>query len=202
MIDVFGRDEFEQALPDGLWEYAGVDKGEHIYTISVFFPKNGNRSESIQTNKRIIIRSSIDVRTGKSGDVGQDSIRHWIEYSYKGKWFALGKGSKEWTTRVPGWEKRLVSALRELYGIALTDSRNGRSHTYENPEQPMHTTERPTNTEPSNHNIEPMASKPKSMRMYPCRHLLSSTAVVSLSPFSERLTSTNIVWTLIKSERI
>ena len=94
MIDTFTRQEFEQALPcdssgKPLWESLGLVSGEYVYTVSV-----------TGTNKRIMIRSSVKGNE-KSASAGQDSIRLWVEYRYKDKWFALAKLDR-WTTRVPG----------------------------------------------------------------------------------------------------
>ena len=115
MIDTFTRQEFEQALPtsesgDPLWESLGLVQGEYTYTVPV-----------TDTNKRIVIRSSVKGNE-KSAGSGKDSIRLWVEYHYKDKWFALAKLDR-WTTRVPGWQKRMTKKLRELYHLALEDSK-------------------------------------------------------------------------------
>ena len=121
MIDTFTKQQFEQALPthngtsEPLWEYLGLLDGEHVYAIQV----NG-------TNKRIVIRSSVK-SDGMSADTGEDSIRLWVEYHYKDKWFALGK-LDAWTTRVSGWQERMETKLRELWKLALEDSKRRSSN--------------------------------------------------------------------------
>lgn len=118
-VDRFTREQFEATLPshkatgEQLWEYGGCDT-EHFYFIPV-----------IGTNKRIVVRSSIG-RNGISAEAGGDSIRHWVEYRYKDKWLPLAKDTKDWTTRVPGWEHRLHLALQRLWQVAVNDSQKGR----------------------------------------------------------------------------
>ena len=117
---VYTQDDLEHILPahkktgDPLWTHVVLIDGEHVYHIDI----SG-------TNKRIVIRSSIS-RDGVSADVGQDSIRLSLLYFYKDKWRPLAKLDR-WTTRVPGWEKRVTAKLRELYQLALTDSKNHRN---------------------------------------------------------------------------
>ncbi len=119
-IDRFSKSQFEAALPrhketdEPLWECVGLVENEYEYTV----PVNG-------TNKRIIIRSSID-RSGFAAECGKDSIRLWVEYKYKGGWHPLGK-LDAWTTRVSGWERRVTEKLRELWQMALDDSKGHKS---------------------------------------------------------------------------
>lgn len=118
-IERFTKEQFEAALPlntatgDPLWTYGGFDKGEHIYYLDV-----------IATNKRLVIRSSVD-RSGRAAETGADSIRLWIEYYYdkSGRWHPLKKHQTRWTTREPGWAERMTDKLRELYQLALDDSK-------------------------------------------------------------------------------
>lgn len=119
MIDQFTKDRFEEALPDVPRDEPVFVKGEWVYTIPVFRLKNGER---ILTNKRLVVRSSLD-RSGVAAASGVDSIRHWVEYEYKGRWYPLAKAGKAYTTRVAGWEQRLTDALRELWRIALDDDK-------------------------------------------------------------------------------
>ena len=98
--ETFTRQEFEQSLPtdesgDPLWESLGLVNGEYVYTV----PVTG-------TNKRVMIRSSVKINE-ISASTGQDSIRLWVEYHYRDKWFPLAK-LDAWTTRVPGWQKRMT----------------------------------------------------------------------------------------------
>ena len=120
-IDRFSKFRFEQALPkdeDGnkLWHWLGFINGEHVYVM--YIPN---------TNKRVVIRSSIQGNE-LAAPVGGDSIRHWVEYKYRGQWHPLTKGEKQYTTRVPGWEQRLTEALRELWKLALADSKGHVGH--------------------------------------------------------------------------
>ena len=116
MIDRFSKAEFEAALPSNargsLWTRAGLVQGEETYHIPV-----------TDTNKRIVIRSSIDA-TGYAAETGADSIRLWVEYEFAGGWRPLAKVDA-WTTRIPGWQTRLTEKARELWKIALDDSRRG-----------------------------------------------------------------------------
>ena len=97
-VEVFTREQFEAALPvhkdtgKPVWEYVGLNAGEHTYAI----PVTG-------TNKRITIRSSVK-GNGISASSGNDSIRLWVEYYWakRKEWYALGK-LDAWTTRRPGW---------------------------------------------------------------------------------------------------
>jgi DNA helicase-2/ATP-dependent DNA helicase PcrA len=117
-VETFTREEFEAALPtrngsdEPLWQYAGLVEGEHTYHI----PVEG-------TNKRIVIRSSVG-RDGVSAESGADSIRLWVEYYWAkiDDWRALAKLDR-WTTRVSGWERRMTEKLRELWALAMEDSR-------------------------------------------------------------------------------
>lgn len=114
-IEQFTTVEFEKALVgilDGTaFSALGILDGEYTYAVSVE-----------NTNKRLLIRSSIDV-TGRSAASGEDSIRIWVEYWHKKamKWRSLGKDSKAWTTRLPGWEERLKDRLHKCREIALAD---------------------------------------------------------------------------------
>jgi len=114
MIDQFTTKEFEKALSGVLngtpFKSLGLTDGELAYTVPV-----------TDTNKRIVVRSSID-HTGVAASTGQDSIRAWVEYWYKDTWMALGKDSKAWTTRLPGWPERLQDRLRKCWKIAKADS--------------------------------------------------------------------------------
>lgn len=101
-IDIFTQKEFEAALPAGYWEYTGFVEGEHTYGIKV--------AEGIC----ITIRSSVG-RDGMSADTGEDSIRAWL---IRCDGSPLGSKVSKYTTRLPGWEKRLLEVLRALWGMA------------------------------------------------------------------------------------
>lgn len=104
-VDTFTLEEFAAALPHHkvthkeLCEYQGFVAGEHQF----YMPIDGLTG--------ITIRSSIG-RLGVSADCGEDSIRAWLSYN-DGK--PLGSKVSRWTTRVPGWEKRLEDVLRTLW---------------------------------------------------------------------------------------
>jgi len=104
-IDCFTRAEFEAALPklkgtgQALWSYSGFLGGEHTYIVPV------------KPGVVIQVRSSIGA-DGYSRDAAKDSIRCWLS-DPTGK--PLGSKYGRWVTRVPGWDKRLVSVLRALW---------------------------------------------------------------------------------------
>jgi len=110
-IDKFDIGRFEGALPthnqtgQKLWQYTGMDKGERVYVIPA-----GEFS-------RVVIRSSID-ETGYAADTGKDSIRLWLQIKVNGDWKGIKK-LDTYTTRVSGWEKRMVDKMRELYGLGI-----------------------------------------------------------------------------------
>ena len=106
MIDQFTKQKFEDALPvhneRQLWKPVGMIQGEECYRIS------------ITTDIFIHIRSSVD-SSGYAADSGQDSIRCWLVNKTDKP---LGSKVYKWTTRVPGWEKRLTDVLRTLWSWA------------------------------------------------------------------------------------
>lgn len=128
MIDKFSKEEFEKALPtdkntgERLWEGPTMIKGELTYTIKV----KG-------TNKRIVVRSSID-SSGFAADAGADSIRLWVEYYWQQRdiWRPLAK-ARSYTTRVSGWDVRMTTKLRELWQVAVDDGKATKE-----PEKPDH----------------------------------------------------------------
>jgi len=110
-IDIFTTEEFENALPrdkstnEPLWIKLGCISGEYSYLIP------------IDDKVSIMVRSSIS-KSGTSADTGDDSIRAWlVTYETIEKitgvvyrnFKPLGSKVSEYTTRVPGWGKRLVS---------------------------------------------------------------------------------------------
>lgn len=104
-IQRFSQLEFEQALPkhkvtkQPLWLCQGLQDGELQYHMP------------IDDISGIIIRSSIDF-TGKAAATGEDSIRAWIvDQNLQ----PLGSKVSRWTTRQPGWDKRLTDVLRQLW---------------------------------------------------------------------------------------
>lgn len=111
MIDQFTREEFEAALPihrdtgARLWEYVGIEDGEHVYYVHSAHP---------QTGLRIHVRSSVRV-DGYSASTGEDSIRCWIEAN-NGE--PVAPKVARWVTRVRGWQDRMAETLRYLYKLS------------------------------------------------------------------------------------
>jgi hypothetical protein len=101
----FSKDQFEGVLPKHkdtgveLWDYVGFNYGEHCYRMTI------NQDIAIQ------IRSSVN-GNGLAAETGENSIRAWLIDS-DGK--PLGSKVQAYVTRRPGWEKRLVDMLRELW---------------------------------------------------------------------------------------
>ncbi len=115
-IDRFTKERFEQALPRDratgkpLWVSGGLDRGEEVYHIPV-----------TDTNKRIVVRSTVQPN-GFASAKGKDSIQVWVEYKSKGEWHALGKDGRAWTSRIKGWEDRLLIRCRKGWEMAKADS--------------------------------------------------------------------------------
>lgn len=101
-VEIFSRQQFEQALPEGHWSYSGLVNNEHTYLIR------------ITDDIFITIRSSVD-GSDWSADTGEDSIRAWL-VDKNGS--PLGSKVSKWTNREPGWDKRLLKVLRTLWGWA------------------------------------------------------------------------------------
>lgn len=101
-VEIFSREQFEQALPVGYWAYSGLVNNEHTYSIQ------------ITPDIFITIRSSVD-SSGYSADTGEDSIRAWL-VDKDGQ--PLGSKISKYTTRLPGWGKRLLGVLRGLWHMA------------------------------------------------------------------------------------
>ncbi len=102
-IDRFDTRRFESALPAEMsWDFNGFESGERVYRIDV------------NEFARIMIRSSID-DTGYAAESGEDSIRMWLEVLAENGEYRPVKKLDTWTTRVPGWEKRVSEKLWELY---------------------------------------------------------------------------------------
>lgn len=101
-VEIFSRQQFEDALPEGHWSYSGLVNNEHTYLIR------------ITDDIFITIRSSVD-GSGWSADTGEDSIRAWL-VDKNGS--PLGSKISKYTTRLPGWDKRLLEVLRGLWHMA------------------------------------------------------------------------------------
>lgn len=101
MIDRFSRETFEQALPGGFTS-SGIMNGEYTYVIPV------------NDYARIEVRSSVD-RSGFAADTGEDSIRFWLQVQRSdGIFKPFGKKIDAYTTRLPGWDRRMVEKISQL----------------------------------------------------------------------------------------
>lgn len=99
----FSIEQFESVLPSGFIS-EGIIAGEYTYRIQV-----PDKPVYIE------IRSSIDV-TGFTADTGEDSIRLVLKSNGK----PIAKKVDAWTTRAPGWERR----LREKIDFLLNKASN------------------------------------------------------------------------------
>lgn len=116
-IDHFTKQQFEDALPrrkgttQPMCRCAGLLDGEYTYIM----PVCGEESKVA-----IEIRSSIGTG-GVSADTGENSIRAWLVWfdSDAKSWKPLGSKTQKYVTRLPGWQDRLASMLRTLYGWRL-----------------------------------------------------------------------------------
>lgn len=99
-----------------------VRKGEIEFLLYVYHSPTRHK-----TNKRIVIRTSINPYTERVHDKGQDSIRCWIEYSFdcrttgKTIWKTLGKDAVLRTHRTKNWRSNLTKRLRNMWRMALED---------------------------------------------------------------------------------
>lgn len=110
-IEQFTQVQFEECLPRHkqtnlpIFEYNGVVQGENTYLAR------------IDSQVGILLRSSIDPRTGIARDTAQDSIRAMLVSLDDMK--PLGSKANKWTTRLPGWGDRVKGILRTLWGWRL-----------------------------------------------------------------------------------
>lgn len=118
----FTRNDFEKAVAVALRTI--VDRNGYKCSLKrgQFHGEHGTTIRILDTNKRIVIMSSIRVGRSLADGTGENSIRGWVEYYYKSAWRPLTKGSTKWTTRVTGWEGRLADLVDELFKLALEDS--------------------------------------------------------------------------------
>jgi len=110
-IDVFDTKRFEAALPkdkngNNLWNYAGFEDNERMYVVYA------------GPFARVVVRSSID-ESGFAAESGQDSIRLWLEILTDSGTCQAVKKLDAWTTRVPGWEGRMIEKMRQLYRYGI-----------------------------------------------------------------------------------
>ena len=93
-VDVFGREDFEQALSSALkdkdlqWQYVGFKGGELHYVIPL------QAFNEIDNFVAIEVNSSIH-EDGISASTGEDSIRTWIADAYGNP---LGNKVQKWVT--------------------------------------------------------------------------------------------------------
>lgn len=116
-IDRFDTERFEAALPKSksqpdvsMWQFSGMHDGERMYHIYA------------GPFARVAIRSSID-SSGYAAESGQDSIRLWLEIMTNAGAYQPVKKLDTWTTRVPGWEDRMVDKMRQLYRYGISVKR-------------------------------------------------------------------------------
>lgn len=109
-VEIFTTEEFEGVLSEIAqdleitWFQDGIRAGEYHYHFVV----------DDELGVGIEVRSSIG-RDGKSAASGKDSIRVWFA-DEDGK--PLGSKAKSWTTRVVGWQSRLMSLVADLTTVA------------------------------------------------------------------------------------
>lgn len=108
-IEHFTKAAFEAALPRhkgtarNLWLPLGVIDGEYTYLIPV------------TDHAGILIRSSVK-SNGISAAAGEDSIRILLVRSADRKVF--GSKLQKYTTRLPGWQERMIRQLRAMWPMA------------------------------------------------------------------------------------
>jgi hypothetical protein len=111
-VERFTRHEFELALPEA--RLVGYYGRELVYEVPTMHP-------------RVVIRihSSINVRTGRADETGENSIRMYLFHLDCDR--SLGKGDgTEYTARVSGWERRLREKLAALQGrVRVCQTCNG-----------------------------------------------------------------------------
>jgi len=111
MIDQFTIDKFREVLPGRVIFQGAFESGEFFETVE---DNEYTYLLKITDDIFIKIRSSVS-SLGIANETGEDSIRHWlVDKEQK----PLGnKINGRWTTRVPGWEERLISNLRRLWKL-------------------------------------------------------------------------------------
>lgn len=107
-IENFTSAQFEAALPAGLWKSLGVDMKTRQLLYSVTpYPTSPMFA--------ILVYSSILASGASSKEAGRDSIRAVIVKDGQ-PW---GGKTVRWIDRRPGWNRRLLEALRSLTGQIL-----------------------------------------------------------------------------------
>lgn len=104
-IEKFTKAHFEYALPkskqddSNLWASIGIHSGEETYQIPV------------RPGVIIMVRSSVGT-DGVAADSGKDSIRCWLT---RDDYSPMGNKIQSHISRVPGWQERMTTILRELW---------------------------------------------------------------------------------------
>lgn len=109
-IDIITREQFESALPSGMWRGLGLVQSEYCYLLPVV------RQSGEPIGIGVFIRSSIGP-SGVCDPSGDDSIRCYLVDIATGK--NVGGKVSKYITRLPGWRERLLSTLRLLYKMGL-----------------------------------------------------------------------------------
>jgi hypothetical protein len=110
-VEIFSKSDFEAALPKlkgtetPAWTCVGLQSGEYVYLVTL-----GDEKPA-----KILVRSSVD-STGFSRASGEDSIRVYVvDASLK----PLSGKANRWTTRLPGWQDRMMEIIRFLALMAV-----------------------------------------------------------------------------------
>lgn len=101
-IDRFTKADFEKALPANAWKSLGIIKGEETYIVI---------PSGIMAGYGIMVRSSVG-ESGIADDCGEDSIRVIFARQEGETWRMIGNKAKAYTTRVNGWQRRLMESLQ------------------------------------------------------------------------------------------
>jgi len=101
-IDRFTKADFEKALPANCWTALGIIKGEETYIV---------KPTGIMAGYGIMVRSSVSA-SGIADDCGEDSIRVIFARQEGESWRMIGNKAKAYTTRVNGWQRRLMESLQ------------------------------------------------------------------------------------------
>ncbi len=103
----FSKSQFEAALPKPWVSYL-FSTEEYGYAVK------------LDDTTGVAVLSSVDF-SGYAADTGDNSIRCWLVYqeydiANKPYWEVLGTKVVRWTTRMPGWQKRMNTVIDTLRG--------------------------------------------------------------------------------------
>lgn len=101
-IEQFNVEQFQEALPAGAWKALGMIQGEQCYLVT---------PSDAPPGYGVLVRSSIG-QSGIADDCGEDSIRCLLCKVDGETIKPIGNKAKRWTTRVKGWQVRLMETLR------------------------------------------------------------------------------------------